>query len=193
MSGLLEQDRALEQYSDEELLKQSIEKPHLFEFLVLRYQAPFLRKAGVVLKNKEDAEDVVLETFTKIYRNAGRFEPVKGASFSSWGYKILLNSCFTLYQKRKKERGEEVGFTDEMAELVPDQNERSERERRELSDYISSVCIRLPRELARLLTGYFLDGKSQKELAEEEGVSVAAIKTRMHRAKEAFRRASFMV
>ena len=183
---------ALAHLKDEELLERSLKEPSLFEVLVHRYQQAFLRKAMKVLRNKEDAEDVVLETFTKVYRNAERFKVIPGATFRSWAYKILLNSSFTLYQKRKREWAEETSLTEDMAEIIPDQGVKKDRERRELLEYIHSVCVRLPAEFSRVLQGYFLEGKSQKELAREEGVSVAAIKTRMHRAKEAFRRVGFM-
>jgi len=39
-----------------------------------------------------------------------------------------------------------------------------------------------------MLTAFFIEGKTQEEIAEAEGVSVGAIKTRVHRAKDEFRR-----
>ena len=46
--------------------------------------------------NPQDAEDVVQETFTKIYLYAASFQKQEGASFSSWAYKILLNTSFNM-------------------------------------------------------------------------------------------------
>jgi DNA-directed RNA polymerase specialized sigma24 family protein len=44
----------------------------------------------------------------------------------------------------------------------------------------------MPEPLARALSSFFLEGKSQEDIASEEGVSVGAIKTRVHRAKKEF-------
>ena len=90
--------------SDEEILNISISKPDIFSVLITRYEEAFLRKARSILHGKEDAEDIVQETFTKIYLNAPKFKKQEGASFKSWGYKILINTSFTYYQRLKKKR-----------------------------------------------------------------------------------------
>src|SRR5512146_75715 len=88
--------------SDEELLALSVAHPSLFALLVRKYEEPFLRKARSIVRDEEDAVDVVQEAFTKIYLNAKKFKPQEGASFSSWGYRILINTALTQYQKRKR-------------------------------------------------------------------------------------------
>src|SRR3989338_3498076 len=90
--------------SDEDALVLSVVQPSVFAMLVERYEAPFLRRAMRILREREAAADAVQETFTKIYLNASHFKRMPGASFRSWGYKILLNTCFTYWQRRKRER-----------------------------------------------------------------------------------------
>jgi len=92
---LAEEEVCIDERSDEELLALSIKKPEVFGILLDRYQNAFLRKSQSVVFSREEAEDIVQETFTKIYTNAHRFEVVPGASFKSWGYRILLNTSFT--------------------------------------------------------------------------------------------------
>ena len=46
----------------------------------------------------------------------------------------------------------------------------------------------MPEALARALSAFLLEGKTQEEIAKEEGVSVGAIKTRVHRAKQEFKK-----
>ena len=53
---------------------------------------------------------------------------------------------------------------------------------------MASVLSRMPQGLARALSGFFIDGKTQEEIAREEDLSVGAVKTRVHRAKAEFRR-----
>lgn len=173
--------------SDEEILALSVRQPYLFGILLDRYQDAFLRKAESVLHNKEDAEDVAQEAFTKIYRYADRFQTQEGASFKSWGYKILLNTAFTRYQKMKKRRGAVFNPEPEWYEAMADTNTQ-QFEKEELKDYIISVLSRMPEHLSKVLHLHFIDGRSQEEIAKTEGVSVGAIKTRVYRAKKEFRK-----
>ena len=55
---------------DEKILRLSLKDPSQFSVLIDRYQAPFLKAALGVVRNRQEAEDIVQETFTKIYLNA---------------------------------------------------------------------------------------------------------------------------
>lgn len=175
--------------SDEEILSLAIHTPHLFEILVDRYQDAFLRKAESVIRGREDAEDIVQETFTKIYLHASKFQVQEGASFKSWGYKILMNTSFTHYKKRKRRLGATAQLNPEFYEMLPDRVSR-DSEKHELSDYLISVFSRMPENLARSLQLHFVEGRPQAEVGAIEGVSVGAIKTRIHRAKKEFKKIS---
>lgn len=186
--GLL--DQTAEDFSllsDEEVLALSIRNPNLFSILLDRYQDAFLRKAIVVLKNREDAEEVVGEVFSKIYLYADRFEVKEGARFSSWAYRILMNTSFTRYQKLKKDWAALQTLEPEAFEALADTKSET-HEKFVMSDYVISMLARLPESLARVLTLHFIEGLSHKEIAAREGLSVGAVKTRVHRAKEAFRK-----
>ncbi len=181
----LEEERA--ERSDEELLAASLAHPSLFALLVRKYEEPFLRKAHGIVREREEAEDIVQETFTKIYLNAAKFKKQEGASFSSWGYRILINTALTHYQKKKKAGAMTAELDDEIWALIPDKNLR-QFEKKELRDEVASVLSRMPYMFAQALSSFFIDGKTQEEMAREEGVSVGAIKTRVHRAKKEFRK-----
>lgn len=175
------------EHPDEELLALSVAHPSLFACLVRKYEEPFMRKALSIVREREAAEDVVQEAFTKIYLHAGKFKKQEGASFSSWGYRILINTALTHYAKAKRLRGHTAELDEEIWALVPDKQLR-QFEKKELADLVASVLTRMPRPFARALSAFFIDGKSQEEIAKEEGLSVGAIKTRVHRAKKEFRK-----
>lgn len=187
MERLVENDVLLSEgdITDEELFLQSQNHPHIFEKLVDRYSAAFLRKAKVVMKEEDLARDVVQETFTKIYFKAHQFISQGDGSFKSWGYKILMNTAFTHYQKIYKHKPAQL--SEEMEDVLPDLSMIGAGEQKELSDYIASVFVRMPDNFASILHKFFLEGKSQEEIAAEEGMSIGAVKTRVYRAKEAFR------
>lgn len=178
---------AVADMEDEHILAASVGEPSQFAVLVRKYEAPFLRKALSIVRSQEEAEDVVQEAFTKIYLNAGKFRKQEGASFSSWGYRILINTALTHYAKRKRQGLATVELDDEIWQLIPDKNLR-QFEKKELQDEIASVLTRMSPIFTSALTAFFLEGKTQEEIAKKEGVSVGAIKTRVHRAKEEFRK-----
>ena len=184
--ALLEDIDVKDTRSDEELLACSCNTPSAFSTLLDRYQEAFVRKAYSIIKNEEDAHDIVQETFTKIYMHAGSFQKQEGASFKSWAYKILMNTSFTYYKKRKREWGNTAALSSELYEMLPDLQSRT-FEKYSFADYVASVIARMPTDLGRALELHFLKGKPQAEVAMVEGVSVGAVKTRIHRAKKSFR------
>ena len=187
MSGYLSTEEEAGEQKDEDVLLASITHPPLFALLVRKYEEAFLRKARSIVRDDEAAQDIVQEAFVKIYLNAKKFEKVAGASFSSWAYRIVINTALTSYMKRKREGSRTIELDEEIWALIPDKNLR-QFEKREFTDEVASVLSRMPEVFARALTSFFLEGKSQEEMAVSEGVSVGAIKTRVHRAKKEFRK-----
>jgi len=171
---------------DEEVLALSVRNPAHFEVLVDRYQAAFTRNVRKVLGSRAEVEDVVQETFTKIYVNASRFQEVPGAKFSSWAYKILFNTAFTYYKKTRRREDFFTNVDDEILGYLPDLSADS-MEKLGLRDQVARVIAKMPEALARVLTLYYIEDKPQQEIAKMEGLSLPAVKTRIHRAKKAFR------
>jgi len=178
------QEKADDEKKDEEILFASLRKPALYGILVDRYQIPFRNKVRSILGDREEVSDIVQETFVKIYLNGKRFQVQEGASFKSWGYKILLNTTFTHYQKLKKDDSSIVRVERELYESFPDDKAPT----RETGDLVASVLTRMPKHLGKALKLHFLDGMPQKEIAAMEGVSISAIKTRIHRAKKEYKK-----
>jgi len=172
--------------SDEEILIRSQAQPWLFRVLVDRYEAAFLRKAKSVIFNPLDAEEVVQDAFTKIYVNASTFAPQEGAKFSSWAYRILLNTAFTRYQKLVKEGQRFTKLDPEFEQFIGEQSNHSGFE--EQQDGISRVLERLPGHFAVVLRLHYLEHWSHADIAENAGEKVGTVKARIHRAKAAFRK-----
>lgn len=170
---------------DEEILAQSVTTPDIFSILVDRYEEAFLRKANqIILNDPETARDIVQEAFVKIYLNAAKFKIQEGASFKSWGYKILINTCFTKYKKLKSERVFLSDLDPEIQELVPSKADNVLYEQKLDTDYVLSLISKLPVILGRVLRLYSVEGKSQKDIAKIEGISLGAVRARIHRAKK---------
>lgn len=178
---------APESLSDEALLRASRNDPALFAILVGRYEGAFLRKARSILWTPEDAEEIVQDAFTRIYVYADRYEKQEGASFSSWGYMILIRLAFTHYQKLKKRGERSLELTPEAYERLPE--EGSFLDSLTLTNEVLMGLSKLPEQARRVLTLQFLEGRTQEEIAQSEGATVPAVKTRVHRAKKLLKEA----
>jgi len=175
--------------TDEEILAQAIKDPRQFRSIVDRYEAAFLRKAKTILGEREEIQDAVVETFTKIYFHAAKFKTVPGASFRSWAYRILVNTAISYYHRLKSRSGD-LFAADFDPDLIADTKATQKFEQFQWRDLIISYFHRLPAATVRILKQFFLEDRTQLEIAKLEGISVAAVKTRLHRAKKSFRNLS---
>lgn len=176
----------IQKLPDEEILARVQSEPWLFTALLERYQAAFLRKAKTILYNELDAEEVVQDAFTKIYINAHAFEVREGARFSSWAYTILINTALTRYQKCVREGKRTFLLDPEYLEQMGEMKEHTAFN--EDRDVIERILERLPGHFARVLRLHYLERWSHKDIAEEGGETVGAVKARIHRAKAEFRK-----
>jgi RNA polymerase sigma-70 factor (ECF subfamily) len=172
----------INEMSDSEVLSRSLVEPEIFEIIVRRYQREFFRKAKRIARTDEDAEDIVQDTFVKIYRFGKSFKHQEGASFKSWGYKILTNTCYTHCTKQKRRDAFFTLADDDMLDMYS--NTADEREHMLDVDYVSSVINKIPKALGSILS-LALSGKTQEDIAKILGISVGAVRTRMHRARKA--------
>lgn len=176
----------IKDWDDEKVLLASQGQPWLFTVLVDRYQEPFLRKAKSIVRNPLDAEEIVQDAFTKIYVYADKYEPQSGAKFSSWAYRILMNTAFTRYQKLVKEGQRFTAIDPEFEQFIGEEKEHSGFA--EKRDGVERILTRLPEHLAYVLRLHYLERWSQEDIATETGENVGTVKARIHRAKAAFRK-----
>ena len=180
-------EQKLVELSDEEVFLKALTNPDAFSIIFDRYQPAFLRKAKDILKSEEEAYDAVQEAFVRIYSAARQYRKMEGATFKSWAYKILINQCYTLYQKNKKRFEQGIDLTDSDMELLEDKVATDEHQNKLTKDYVISLISKLPVILARVVDLYFIQEVPQKEIANREGVSNEVIRARIHRAKKELR------
>jgi len=173
---------------DAEVLARSKREPELFAVLVRRYEAALLRRARTILRSPEDAEEVVQDAFTKMYLYADKYQPQEGATFSSWMYTILNRVAYTKYTVQKKMWGKTVELEPEHYESLPDAHAEF-LEDLSIRDEVIAALAKLPGTAAKILRLQFIEGKTQEEIAVSEGLSIPAVKTRVHRAKKLFKEA----
>lgn len=176
-----------ETMKDEEILSASQGEPALFELLVDRYQEPLMRAALRIVRNREESEDIVQESFVKMYKNAHRFEKLAGIEFKSWAYKVTINTAITHYRKLKRT---ELAVEDPTLYQEPEEETAETRFSfaADAKTVVANIIGQLPIHLQSVLRRYYLEDKSYKTIAEEERISIPTLKMRLFRAKKIFRK-----
>lgn len=172
---------------DEEILRCSLNEPALFEVLMEKYHEPLMRAAWRVVRGREEAEDIVQEAFVKMYKNAHKFEKFEGIEFKSWAYKVTINTAITHYRKLKRGEflSEDPSIYQEAGEDLADNRIFSKVDAQAA---VADTMADMPDHLRTVLQGYYMDDKSYRTIADEQGISISTLKMRLFRAKKMFRK-----
>jgi RNA polymerase sigma-70 factor, ECF subfamily len=71
-----------------------------FELLINKYQPSIFRLSIGLLHNREDAEELTQDVFIKLYLSLSTFN--KKSAFSTWLYRLTINTCLNALKKKKK-------------------------------------------------------------------------------------------
>ena len=140
-----------------------------------------------LLRDPDEAEDVVEETFWQAWRKAGSYEPSKGA-VSTWLLTIGRRKALDRLRARKRNREDTIdgeSSFDDLPSRSPDP--ASETEGSELREHIRAALNELPQEQREVLELGYFSGLSQAEIAEATGQPLGTIKTRMRLAMQKLR------
>ncbi len=153
-----------------------------FAVLVDRYKDLVFTLSLKMLQNREEAEESAQDTFIKIYKSLNRF---KGESkLSTWIYKITYNNCLDRLKKQKKNRPILAinEFTEhEVISLMNVLDTIEESERRQM---IQDCLDILPAEESFLLTLYYFDENSLKEISKIMGINENNVKIKLFRSRK---------
>lgn len=171
-----------ETLADEDILARSQANPVLFALLVERYQNALFRYALGIVKNADDAEEVVQSAFTKMYLHAGTFTKQEGASFKSWAYRITFTSAISQYRKQKRLWERETALEPEHYENLGDEDGTMSRTDARLA--VDKLLGTLPEDMVRILKKFYMEDKSYEDIALEEGIPLTTLKMRLFRARK---------
>ena len=116
------------------------------------------------LGSVSDAEDAVQETFLKIHRALDTF--TGEASFSTWAYRILINTCYDQLRKRRR-RGEEEALDEMPVERTANTVDDTKRM------MLRRLLEQLPEQRRSVFTLFEIEGLSHAEIAEILGITEA--------------------
>ena len=146
-----------------------------FDVLVERYQRDIYRLCYRYVNDPQDANDMAQEVFLKAYRAVGRFRG--DSSFSTWLYRIAVNTCLNFRSSRRPE-GEELSdaLPDRQAGALAriEQEERAER--------VRAAVARLPEKQRATLILKIYHELTHEEVAGIVGSSVGTVKANLFHA-----------
>ena len=164
-----------------------------YEELVRGQGGRLLAVARRLLDSEEDARDAVQDAFLSAFRSIGGFEGQ--ARLSTWLHRIVVNASLMKLRTRRRKpekpieellpRYTEDGHVAEPA--VEWRSPESEAERGELRALVLSRIEALPESYRNVLLLRDIEGLDTEETAEAMGLSPNAVKTRLHRARQALR------
>ncbi len=156
--------------------------PASYAFIVEKYKDMAYTIALRILRNSGDAEDTAQESFLKAYQQIHRFEGK--SKFSTWLYTIVYRTSITKLQKTKVETlSMHDGFSDQ---YLPDDAE-DQMEKLEITDkrkFINEAIGRLPQTESLLITLFYLNENTIKEIVVITGLTESNVKVKLFRAKK---------
>ncbi len=160
---------------------------HAFEKLAMRHKRRVLAAAQRITNNREDAEDVVQESFHKAYLHLDDFQ--ERSLFSTWLTRIAVNQALMVLRRRRRALEVFPTSPDEGAESVSEAfvdrtpNPEESCWRRERAELLSAAINRLSPTIRRTILLRDIEERSVKETARILGASIAAVKSRVSRGR----------
>ena len=150
-----------------------------FSVLVERRTDMFYAAAFRMVMNKSDAEDVVQEAFLKIWGKPNLWKSSKGAKFTTWFYRIVMNLSIDKMRKLSKEN--KVELDDDVSSNVFSQEKKLLID--EEQQALQTAMKALPDKQLMALNLCFYEELSNKEAASIMKVGVKALESLLMRAK----------
>lgn len=191
---------ALRDLGDEALVERA--RAHdlgAFEELVARHEERLYRVAMRLLRNETDAREVLQDAFLSAWQNLDAF--AGRAQFGSWMYRVTVNAALMLLRSRRRRPTVSVeeltpGALDEAVDDAAiatgsDWSQRPDEQLQsgELKQHIQAALDLLPEILRVVFVLRDVEGMSTEETADMLSITIPTVKTRLHRARLALRRA----
>ena len=160
-----------------------------FRTIVERYQGKVFSIIHGILRNRNDAEDIAQQVFTKIYFSLGKFD--FRSALVTWIYKITVNECYDYLRKQKVRK---LTFESDLSEDDLRRIDNTEDVRRnpaadvdrqtELREIVVRLLDRLSADERQLLILKEVEGYPVEELAHMLSMNENTVKVKLFRARQ---------
>ena len=179
-----------------ELNESTEEKRKRFEKLAMPAVNTLYRQAMKLTNNPDDAQDLVQDTFERGFKAFDSFKP--GSNFEAWMTTIERNSYFNQYAKAKRRPQRANDSTGEYDDWdIYSASEHASQglesaEQQYLDTYapeeIMAALNKLSPERRQVFIDAAIDGKSYQQVADEQGVKIGTVMSRLNRARTQLKR-----
>ncbi|MFE4570922.1 RNA polymerase sigma factor [Paenibacillus chitinolyticus] len=149
-----------------------------FSELVTRFKGHVFRHAYGLLGDRGEAEDAAQEIFIKVYFALGKLDDVH--AFYSWLMRIVSNLC----KDKLKQRARSVEIGEMSNETVPDFSARDPNLKVSLQEALSHLSV----DHREILLLHDVQGFRYEEIAEQTGIPIGTVKSRLFSARMALRK-----
>ncbi len=150
-----------------------------FVQLVDKYKDLSLSLAHSIVKDRDKAEDVLQDAFIKLYKKAGSFK--QQSAFSSWLYRIVVNTAYNALKKEKKYL--ELDDSTIVLNRIEENADPGTIQEGDQKKYIMMALERLRPDEALMLRLHYLCGYTVSEIQEITGFGNSKIKVDLHRGR----------
>jgi RNA polymerase sigma-70 factor (ECF subfamily) len=174
--------------SDEEIVRKVLDgESFLFEILMRRHNQRLYRIARSVLRNEQEAEDVIQEAYVRAFSHLNQF--AGKAKFSTWLTKIALYEALARKSKKSRFVQPAHGFEEDRMGQPEAGSDNPENQllRREMIAIMESAIDTLPEKYRLVFVLREVEGLSTEETASCLGVGEEAVKSRLFRARSMLR------
>nr|WP_255298284.1 sigma-70 family RNA polymerase sigma factor [Brevibacillus dissolubilis] len=158
-----------------------------FRQFVQKYQSYLLGVVNSVLHHPKDAEDVTQEVFVQIYLSLPNY---RSEGLKTWMTRIAVNKAIDFKRRQKRQREELTesiegiyasdALAAESAETPVMEREQKSQVRRRMRE--------MPGNYRGVIEAYYFEEKSYQQIADEQGVALKSVESKLYRAKQWMRK-----
>ena len=160
--------------------------------VVEKYKRMVYRLAVQITKSHEDANDVMQETFLKVYESISTFR--KESTFETWLYRIVVNQALNLVKRRERRRESSLSTADETdirldlrRNVNSVDNPHLDVEKKELQKWVTRAVDSLPVKHRTVVLLHEFEGLTHPQIASILDCSEGTVRSRLHYARSKLR------
>lgn len=170
------------------ILRAQKQEQSAFSEILKNYSRSVYQVIYRMVKNQEDAEDIMIETFTKAFKNIERYQ--FDYNFSTWIFRIATNNCIDFLRKRKLQtvsinqsmNDDDNSYFYEIAD--PELNPQDIAIQRQKIEILRTFVAKIPDKYQMLIELRYFKELSYQEIADELELPIGTVKAQLHRARE---------
>lgn len=170
---------------DEQVLIQQAKKgdQRAFEKLVMMYQKNVYHLARRIVLNHMDADEVVQNTFLKVYKNLGDYDSTK-CKFFTWLYRITINTALSFVRNRPgKDQSIDSLMDEDGVQFANEEDSLQEYQNQELQKVVQKALENLSPDIRSVFILRTWNDMSYKEISEALQISEGTVMSRLNRAR----------